>query len=265
MLIPDIKLSAQSPEFCATYGGPNAIGPIPQAANGNMGDYSGPYYLKVYPHVIRQIDGSGGQTDEAVRKAFERLNADFNPHNIFFVRPCEVIDIPVSNEAYFNFNIYCNLWQNPAFQHADGIDLFFGPEEITNNAGGLAMDIPSKALWVGGTWPLGTGAPWNVIESPILSHEMGHCLGLWHTHHGTITEVLLDCSGNITEIEQCCELVNGSNSNTCGDYVQDTPADPRYWYQFQPQPCANLIGWFSIGSSDCFTKDPATNARLDEK
>lgn len=50
---------------------------------------------------------------------------------------------------------------------------------------------------------------------------MGHCLGLYHTHHGTVTE-----SGDDS---QCAELVNGSNSTTCGDYISDTPADPYIW------------------------------------
>lgn len=53
--------------------------------------------------------------------------------------------------------------------------------------------------------------------SHIVSHEMGHCLGLFHTHHGTIDE------GTAGE---CPELVNGSNSSICGDFVMDTPADP---------------------------------------
>jgi hypothetical protein len=50
---------------------------------------------------------------------------------------------------------------------------------------------------------------------------MGHCLGLYHTHHGTVEKV--------GDSQQCAELVNGSNSSTCGDYIADTPADPNIW------------------------------------
>ena len=46
-----------------------------------------------------------------------------------------------------------------------------------------------------------------------VAHEMGHCLGLYHTHNGT-------GDNNGTP-----ELVNGSNSSTAGDYITDTPAD----------------------------------------
>jgi hypothetical protein len=44
----------------------------------------------------------------------------------------------------------------------------------------------------------------------------------YHTHHGTVEE-----PGN--DANQCEELVDGSNSSTCGDYITDTPADPNLW------------------------------------
>ena len=47
-------------------------------------------------------------------------------------------------------------------------------------------------------------------------------MGLWHTHHGTYPE-----GGNDNP---CPELVNGSNSAYCGDYVIDTPADPHIMF-----------------------------------
>lgn len=260
-------INGQFESLCTTSGGAGAIGVIPPSGgtNNNTLNTSDPFFIKVYVHVIRKPDGSGGQSHEAIDNAFQRLNNDFTPHNIFFVRDCEVIDIPVSNDDYFDFGISCDLWTNPDFQHDDGIDMFFGSEEITNNAGGVAQEIPGKALWMGGTWPNGQGAPWNVIESAIISHEMGHCLGLFHTHHGTLTESNVDCSGNSVIPTQCCELVNGSNSASCGDFVQDTPADPRFWYQqfTTNPPCAGGLSWFSTGDSDCMTSDQNTNARRD--
>ena len=55
-----------------------------------------------------------------------------------------------------------------------------------------------------------------MVLSSNVAHEMGHCFGLFHTHHGTCPEGGFDCSGNPTEI---------GNPGT-GDYVDDTPVDP---------------------------------------
>ena len=77
---------------------------------------------------------------------------------------------------------------------------------------GLANGIPSTALIVHGSY----------YDTSTLPHEMGHCLGLYHTHHGTVNE-----GGGDTN--QCAELVDGSNGTTCGDYIMDTPADPNRW------------------------------------
>ena len=76
----------------------------------------------------------------------------------------------------------------------------------------MASGIPASALVLGGKYSDGT----NLVTSHVLSHEMGHCLGLYHTFHGL-------CEGG------CAELVNGSNCSSCGDFICDTPADPTYF------------------------------------
>jgi PKD repeat protein len=48
-----------------------------------------------------------------------------------------------------------------------------------------------------------------------LSHEMGHFFALSHTH------------GNSNDIASTEELVNGSNCESTGDFICDTPADPQ--------------------------------------
>lgn len=52
------------------------------------------------------------------------------------------------------------------------------------------------------------------MTTSTSSHEIGHCLDLLHTHQGTQP----GSAG-------CAENINGSNCNTCGDEICDTPAD----------------------------------------
>ncbi len=51
----------------------------------------------------------------------------------------------------------------------------------------------------------------------ILAHEAGHCLGLWHTHHGV---------SEVSSCSQCYELADGSNGDAAGDFCKDTPPTP---------------------------------------
>ena len=168
------------------------------------------YCVKIYMHVVRRTDGSGGQTFNTVEQALEILNDDFNPHNISF--NWDGIINYIDNDSYYNsvddgvFSIN---------NHTDGIDIYLFDR---NNPGfGLANGVgEASELLVSGKF-------WNYPEIPLLlshaiSHEMGHILFLWHTHHGTAE------GGNDNP---CAELVNGNNSSSCGDYVSDTPADPN--------------------------------------
>ncbi|QTE22191.1 hypothetical protein [Polaribacter cellanae] len=42
------------------------------------------FCLKIYFHVIRKDDGTGGQTKESVKEAFNILNQDFTPPKHLF-------------------------------------------------------------------------------------------------------------------------------------------------------------------------------------
>jgi len=51
-------------------------------------------------HVIRDFNGNGGQPISKVNSAFEKLNLDFNPLNIFFEWDDEIDYI--DDAGYFN-------------------------------------------------------------------------------------------------------------------------------------------------------------------
>ena len=168
-----------------------------------------PYTIRVFVHIVRSNSGTGLGSG-IVNTIISRLNSDFAGSGIQFQ----------SGGTSFIDNTYYNQLSPSQYQtlfninsHSHAIDIYvLGTSTQTNDVNGYASSISSTAYWVHG----------SVYNTSTLSHEMGHCLGLYHTHHGTVTE-----SGGDTN--QCKELVNGSNGATCGDYIADTPADPRLW------------------------------------
>lgn len=169
------------------------------------------YKLRVYIHVIRKSDGTGGHSYQDVQNTLNILNSDFNPHGIYFAwnGTTDYIDNTYRyyhpSDTIFSVN-----------SHVDGIDIYLFPDEVEKGNGGLAHGVGmSSELYLGGMYR----STFPYVPSHVISHEMGHVLYLYHTHHGTSPEP--------GDPGQCKELVNGSNSAICGDYVEDTPADPN--------------------------------------
>ena len=173
------------------------------------------YILRIYFHVIRSSSGTGGVTTSNVTSAYSRLYNDYNSHGIYFYWD-GTIDY-IDNNYYYNNNPEACTSIFSVNNHVNGIDIYLFPANPNYNYSSVGMangvGMSSEFYVVGNI----SGTPVCTIST--ISHEMGHVLNLWHTHHGTFNE-----GGNDNP---CAELVNGSNSSTCGDYVEDTPADPN--------------------------------------
>lgn len=197
---------------CSTPAGPNILANYSPSSN-----IQTPVYIKVYFHVLQDDNGNGGVSRDQVHESYEILNQYFNPHEIYFVWDCEIDPIP--NTFFFtNFDAeYCSIFNEEP--HSDGIDVYIGPDN--GPATGLAENVVSDKLIVGGQ--LGFSI---YSRSPAIAHEVGHCLGLYHTFHGTFFEGFTDCGGNtIVDPDQEPECAGGTDGEH-GDYVEDTEADP---------------------------------------
>ena len=164
--------------------------------------------VKIYFHVYRRNDGSGGVNQARLNQMVLNLN-----------------DFYASTPFSFYFNVCETRWVDSTFlfdrieeclfffqgnEHNDGIDIHI--KDDNGDFRGVASEIPGGELLLSGSWsqnmPLGL--------STALGHEMGHCLGLFHTHHGTCMEAGTICNGQNIE--------GGTIADN--DFVTDTPPDP---------------------------------------
>lgn len=158
-----------------------------------------PIYVNVKFHIVNYSNGTGGILASDVNTMLNILNSAYNIHKIYFtsVGTDIINDDNLANFSNTKFNTLANT-----NRVANAINLYVVPT-ANGEYRGRAENIPSIALVI-------DKAYYNLSTLP---HEMGHCLNLFHTHHGV-------------ESGGCIENIDGSNCASCGDFICDTPADP---------------------------------------
>ncbi len=175
--------------------------------------------VRLFFHFIRRSNGSGGQPVSQITPMLNLVNATYQPQGLVFVS--EGSD-EIRNDDFFNFPVAAS--QDDFFNRlnavyatnarSNAIDVYimgvnaanFGytetiPPYRTARINGAAQTIVSKALVMAN----------DAILLSTFPHEMGHCLGLFHTHEREAFGI---------------ELVRRpGNCATAGDLVCDTPAD----------------------------------------
>ena len=159
--------------------------------------------VDVFFHIVRTTNGLYAFVPPTADDIVRRLNRFYSPHNIIinnvgtdFIDDSDLLIIDIdSGERNTLF-----ATQN----RSDAINFYIVEDFTGGNFAGMAQSIPSKNLVIRDAY----------VSSSISAHELGHCLNLYHTFQGTASNT----SG-------CAENINGSNCNTCGDLICDTPAD----------------------------------------
>ncbi len=209
-----------SPDACT----PNGSCDDPTTRDGYLVDPGDPIlYIRMIVHILAETDGSAPiSTDEETWDHINHLNASFAPHNIQFVAFINHVNNSVwrsLSEAEINDmknataiapDQYINVWATTVeFSYSFGT--FPWSSWRLSSTGGIVMG----------------GFHWVYGPSSTFPHEVGHCLGLWHTFHGV---------EEVGECGSCYEYVGAPDGDLLGDFCADTPPTPEWG------SCSNATG-----------------------
>jgi hypothetical protein len=181
-------------------------------------DFSGPYLIKIHIRYTEfSPDAWATNLDQkdpnALKnraiKTLEKLNQVFNPYKIYFIwkkndcTPSYAIEKIVSSSGVTVVNIP---------KSNDAIDIFDEGNRLGGTAAGVEGGVPSNYFEV---WDSDNGVP--AAHLNVLIHEMGHVLGLFHTHEDRI------CNENTATSNCGSPLLGKPICNCCGDFICDTP------------------------------------------
>lgn len=189
--------------------------------------YGKSYQFRTFVHVIRNSSGIGFNKEEVSAVILENLNDYYAETNLSFsLLGSEYIDSDYY-DAISDKDVAKVFSVNP---HSNAIDIYvYSSGRNIEEIAGQANNIPSTACMINSDY----------YRKPTLAHEVGHCLGLYHTHQGT-------------KDGKNPELANGSNSSVAGDYIVDTPADPCVWDTWN----CRYVGTSTDANGDSYCPDP---------
>ncbi|MBU0984093.1 MAG: PKD domain-containing protein [candidate division Zixibacteria bacterium] len=179
-------------------------------------------YVRLVVHVLRNDDGSNAISSEAeVNSNIANLNADYLPYRIQFEHTINWVNSSawrVLSEAEIDAmkigtalkpDSQLNVWVTQvSFDYSFGT--FPWDTDALTSTGGIVM----------GHFHWGS-------SNSVLAHEVGHCIGLYHTFNGV--EEVSQCGA-------CYESPNGADNDVRGDRCDDTPPHPLTY------SCSNVGG-----------------------
>ena len=167
-----------------------------------------PYMMKIFVHIVANDNGTNAAcADSSILRQLENMQEFYAPHQICF----QLLGIQVINDTDLNdhnTNEVADLWP---YLVGDAMNIFVHRElfDDTEDLNGSAYNIPNTYL------SLSRNAVTSIGNRSTLAHEMGHCLGLYHTFEVAFDEEEVPRSG---DCKNCIDA---------GDLLCDTEADPH--------------------------------------
>lgn len=187
-------------------------------------------------NVFCNNDGTScAATQASVDAQVAQLNSDYAPSKIEFCYSTRFIN----NTTYRGFADSEETAMKNAY--ADSPSTQLNIYVVNIQAGYLGVGtFPWDADALGTQGGVIMDDNWFGAGQKTLTHEVGHCLGLWHTHHG-VSEVSA-CSA-------CYERADGLNGDTTGDFAADTAPTPTN-YNCSPPGGTDSCSGVSWGATD---------------
>lgn len=169
--------------------------------------------LNLHFNIFANNDGSNPASTQAeVDAQMVEVNGDYLEHNIQFCYTTSFIN----DSTYRSFADAEEVAMKTTYAQSPATTLNIYVVTVEGGFSGVGtFPWDPVALTAMGGIIMDAGA-FGATDS-VLTHEIGHCIGLWHTHHG-VSEVAA-CSA-------CYERADGAAADFTGDYAGDTDPTP---------------------------------------
>ena len=225
--------------------------------------------MRIHYNVFCNSDGTScAATQAAVDAQNVQLNNDFAASKIQFCYTTEFIN----NTTYRGFADSEEFAMKNTYADLPGSQL--NVYVVNIQAGYLGVGtFPWDADVLGSQGGLIIDDNWFGAGQKTLTHEVGHCVGLWHTHHGV---------SEVTACSACYERADGANADTTGDLAGDTdptptnyncagpggtdtcsatawgPTHPQNYMGYAPDSCYTNFSPHQFGRMHCWSEDVLT-------
>ncbi len=182
-------------------------------------------YIPVAFHLVANSNGQGRVPTNRVLEQLCALNQDFAETGMQFYikRINDNINNTTIYNAQYNAGSAMNLLRDPAALNIWIVDVAAPSAPSPGDVGTILGYYHPFRDWVV------MRRDEVRANSVTLPHEIGHFFSLNHTHNGWDSQPWTPAIGNpapaVSPGGVPTELQNGSNCNTSGDYICDTPAD----------------------------------------
>lgn len=168
-----------------------------------------PYTIKIFVTIFADSDGYNvAASKENVLRQVQNMANQYQPQNICFI----LGGIRQVNNTDLNYQVDSTESAEVApFQVSGFLNIFI--HSALPGLNGTAYSIPGTYLSMSGA------AVASLSNISTLGHEMGHCLGLYHTFSAWTEENGTVHKENVARSGAC------QNCATEGDVLCDTPAD----------------------------------------